>query len=112
MLALTSAAGHSGRSLTTTYETIPYYIHCTSSCRWLDDIMRQQEGVHDDHAVVQLNGCDYEEGHDEEGANDQEKDLDQEEDRCFFSGSFAFPYSVTVRFAAPGRRAQQFGEST
>jgi hypothetical protein len=89
MLALSSAAGHSGRSLTTTYETITYLLHCSSSRRWLDDVMRQQEGIDDDiQHDVQFNCGDHEEGYSreerddhEEGGNDHQKNLDQKEER-------------------------------
>jgi hypothetical protein len=116
MLALPSPAGHSGRSLTTTYETIAYHIHCSSSRRQLDDVMRQQEGIDDDNQLdVELNRGDHEEGFgrqerdDDEEGNHQE-DLDQEEggQQCFaicFSSSITVSYSVTVRFAALSRRA-------
>jgi hypothetical protein len=49
MLAGFLPAGHSGRSLTTPYEKIAYHIHCNSSRRWLDDVMREQEGIDDDN---------------------------------------------------------------
>lgn len=71
MLALSSLAGHSGRSLTTTYETIAYHIHCSSSRRWLDDVMRQQEGDDDDDA--QLNRGDHEEGYGREKRDHHEE---------------------------------------
>ena len=85
MLALASPAEHSGLSLTTTYETIAYHIHCSSIRYWLDDVMRQQKGIHDDNRHdVQLNRGDHEEGYGREerdGGNDHQEDLDQKEER-------------------------------
>jgi hypothetical protein len=74
MLAASAPAGHSGRSLTTTYETIAYYIHRSSGRLWLNDVMRQQEGIHDDNQYVQLHRCDY-----QEGTSQEEVDYDHEE---------------------------------
>jgi hypothetical protein len=112
MLALSLPAGHSGRSLTTTYETIAYHIHCNSSRRWLDDVMRQQEGDNDDlQHDVELNRGDHEEGHGREERDDYEEvgyhqeDLDQEEGGhrrltgCF-SSSIAVSYSVRLAIPA------------
>jgi hypothetical protein len=119
MLALSQAAGHSERSLTTTYETIAYHIHCSSSRRWLDDVMRQQERIHDDNQLdVQLKRRDHEEGHgreerDEykEDDNDQKEDLDEKEERYRGrSVCFSISYPVIARYAALSRQAQHFGE--
>jgi len=50
MLALAQTAGHSERSLTTTYETIPYLLHCSPGSSWLlNVVMRQQDRIDDDH---------------------------------------------------------------
>jgi ABC-type Zn2+ transport system substrate-binding protein/surface adhesin len=101
--------------LTTTYETIAYHIHCSSSRRWLDDVMRQQEGDDDDEQHdVQLHRRDHEEGHGREKRDEHEEDchhqedLDQEDDGrgclvVYFSSSFSitFTCSVTARLAAP-----------
>ena len=71
----------------------------------------KQEGIHDDNQHdVQLNRGDH-----EEVDHDHEEVFDQEEDghKCLavcFSISITVSYSVTVRFAAVGRRAQPFGE--
>lgn len=118
MLALFSPAGHSERSLTTTYETIPYHLHRSSSPLWLDDILRQQEGIDDDNLDVELNRGDHEEGyghkegrHHEEGAGDHQEDHQKENGRRRFSSGVTVAYSVTVRFAALRRRAHTFGES-
>ena len=107
MLALASAAGHSGRSLTTTYETIAYYIHCNSSRRWLDDIMRQQEGDDDDIRHVELHRGDHEEGHGREERDDHEEvgyhqeDLNQEEGgHRRLAGCIAVSYSVRLAISA------------
>src|SRR5438105_15789526 len=49
MLALAQTAGHSERSLTTTYETITYLLHCSPSRSWLVNVvMRQQDRIDDD----------------------------------------------------------------
>ena len=123
MLALSSPAGHSGRSLTTTYETIPYLLRYSPSRRWLlNVVLRHQEGIDDDDQHDQLgSSSDHQEEVDYDRAGHEEVDhhhqevLDQEEDghQCLavcFSISITVSYSVTVRFAAVGRRAQPFGE--
>ena len=104
MLALSSPAGHSGRSLTTTYETIAYYLNCSSRRLWLDDVMRQQEGIGDDD---QLNRGNHEKGyrreerdHKEVGDNHQEEHDQKEGGRGSlagrFSSSIARTYSITA----------------
>jgi hypothetical protein len=109
MLALSSPAGHSGRSLTTTYETIAYYIHCNSGRRWLDDLMRQQEGDDDDFQLdVELNRGDHEEGlgreerDDYEEVGDHQEGFNQEEGgHRRLSSSIAVSYSVRLAISAP-----------
>jgi hypothetical protein len=114
VLALAETAGHSGRSLTTTYETIPYLLHCSPSCSWLPNVvMRQQERIDDDH---QHERDDHEEvEHDR--ANHQKVDRDQKEvvvqekdGHRHLAVCFSVSYSVTARFAAPGCGSQHFGE--
>ena len=74
MLALCSADEHSGRSLTTTYETNTYLLHYSPHRRWLVDVVRQQERVHDDNQHdVQLNRGDHEEGYGREENDDHEE---------------------------------------
>jgi hypothetical protein len=105
LLAVSLRAGHSERSLTTTYETIAYYIHCSSSRLWLDDVMRQQERIGDDNRYDgQLNRGNDEEGYgreerdDKEGVNNHQEEHDQEEGgrRCL-AGCIAVTSSVTAR---------------
>jgi hypothetical protein len=109
MLAASTPAGHSGRSLTTTYETIAYHIYCSSGRLWLDDLMRQQERIHDDDYQRVVHGGDHEEV-DHKGARHQEVDYDyeevfnQEEDgRGCVAVCFPFTYSLTIKFST-GRR--------
>jgi hypothetical protein len=111
MLALAHTAGHSGRSLTTTYtyETIPYLLHCSPSCSWLlNVVMRQQDRIDDDQQHER--GGHEEVEHDRAGH--QEVDHDQKEVVQEKDGhrSVAVTYSVTARFAAQGRGSQHFGE--
>jgi hypothetical protein len=92
MLALSRRTGDSGRSLTTIYETIPYLLHCRPGCSWLlNVVLRQQEGIDDDHHDV----C----------AGHQEDDYDHKEvvDQEKGHGGFSISYSVTARVAVPGR---------
>jgi hypothetical protein len=84
-----------------TYETIPYHIHCSSRRLWLDDVMRQQEGISDDH---QLNRSDHEEGYGceerddhEEGGHDHQEDDEKESGRS----RVTITYSVTPSFCGP-----------
>jgi hypothetical protein len=112
MLALSSLAGHSGRSLTTTYETIAYHLHSSSSRLWLDDVMRQQKGIDDDDQLNRGNhkkGYRREERDDKEVGDDHQEEHDQKESGrgCLagcFSSSIARTYSVTSGFAARSRR--------
>ena len=78
--------------------------------------MRQQEGIDDDH---QHDRAGHEKvvhgrtGQQEVDYDDQEV-VNQEEDGhgCLvvnFAGSITVSYSVTARFAAPGRGSQHFG---
>ena len=82
MLALGKTAGHSGRSLSTTYETIPYLLHCSPSCSWrLNVVMRQQDRIDDDH---QHERCDHEEvehdcGHQKVGRDHKEVIVQEKE---------------------------------
>ena len=107
MLALAKTAGHSGRSLSTTYETIPYLLHCRPSCSWrFNVVMRQQDRIDDDHQreradhkEVEHDRADHEEVDDKEGVQEKEGDR-----------GFAVSYSVTARFAASGGGPQHFGE--
>lgn len=83
MLALTQPAEHSGRSLTITYETIPYLLHCSPGCsRLLNVILRRQEGIDDDHQHDR--GIHEEVVHDRTGEQEVDYDhkevVDQEED--------------------------------
>jgi hypothetical protein len=115
MLALSAPAGHSGRSLTTTYETIAYHLHCSSSRLWLDDVMRQQEGIgHDD---VQLHRRHFQEGagkerDDKEVGDDHQEEHEKEDGRGRLAGCFSSSVARTLiaGFAARSRRAQHFGE--
>ena len=121
MLALARPAEHSRRSLTTTYETIPYLLHYSPSRRrLLDVVMRQQEGIDVDDQHDQFgNSVDHQEkvdraGYEEVDHHHQEV-VDQEKDghRCLagcFSSGITVSYSVTAKFAAPGRGSQHFGE--
>ena len=73
MLALVQTAGHSGRSLTTTYETITYLLHCSPSYSWLAHVvMRQQDRIDDD----QQHECDDHEEVEHNHGGNQEIDHD------------------------------------
>src|SRR5438552_1404276 len=108
MLALAQTAGHSERSLTTTYETITYLLHCSPSRSWLVNVvMRQQDRIDDDqqherdgHEKVEHDRAGHQEVDDKE-VDVQEKERDR---------GLPVSYSVTARFAAPGRGSQHFGE--
>ena len=113
MLALAKTAGHSGRALSTTYETIPYLLHRSPSCSWrLNVVMRQQDRIDDDH---QRERCDHEEvehdcSHQIVGRDHKEVIVQEKEGDRGFSVCFSVSYSITARFAASGRGPQHFGE--
>lgn len=64
------------RTLAIPYEKIPYHIHCSSSRRWLDDVMRQQKGIDDDQHVEHRKRGHHQEVDDQEGTGHEEVDHD------------------------------------
>lgn len=115
MLALSSSAGHSGRSLTTTYETIPYLLHYSPRRRWLlDVVMRQQEGIDDDDQHEQLGDSeDHQEEVDRPGHEevDHEEVFDQEEDgNRGVAICFSVSYSINCQVRGTRPPSPTYGE--